>query len=833
MKKLFVIDGNSLINRAFYAIPLLTTHDGVYSNAVFGFVNCITKLITENKPDYFVVAFDHARKTFRNQIYEAYKGTRKPMPTELRGQFEILKNILDHMQITYIEKNGIEADDIIGSVVARSGCENYIITGDRDCLQLVSEHTHLWLTQKGITEVKEVNLNNIKELYGLNPEEVVIFKALAGDAGDNIPGVPGIGEKGAKNLINQFGTIDEIYKNLDQVKGKVRENLVNGRELCYISKELGQIKTDLDLDINIEDCTYLFPYSPEVKKLFEKYNFSSLLRRASLFDANIEEKKVDYPKVEIVSKEDVNLIKLENLEYISLFEDKNGLQIFANETIFNVEKTLKTDEEFKDFLLYIGNYLSCIACDEKVLKIMQNIKHFMHLLGIENFKNAFDLSIASHITSGGLRPDEFNDISEFFDLYKEFHQKLIDKNLYTYYQTIELPLINVLYQMEKDGFMINRDHLKEIYESLENEIQKITESILEFTENKKLNINSPKQVSEFLFNELKITDKGNKKHSTSAEALAIIEKEHPVIPLILRYRKLTKIFFTYVQPYDVLSEKDPLIHTVFNQTQTITGRLSSSDPNLQNIPVRDEEGRVLRKLFVSKFENGSLVSADYNQIELRLLANFSKDDRLIADYKSGKDIHKLTASQIFNIPLVDVEDHHRRTAKAVNFGIVYGISSYGLSKNIDVPVKEAQTYIDLYFSRYIGVKHYLDKLIRNATEDGLVKTLFGRYRDVLELRSNNYNSRLLGERIAMNTPIQGSASDIIKIAMINVYNRLKKENLNSRLILQIHDELIIDTYPGEEEAVKTILAEEMKNVYNFEVPLEVSIGEGKTLLDCK
>lgn len=828
MKKIYIIDGNSLINRAFYALPLLANSNGVYSNAVFGFVNCLIKLITENKPDYLVVAFDHARQTFRNDIFKEYKGTRKSAPVELIPQFEILKKILKAMGITFIEQQGIEADDIIGTITKKSGIDNYIITGDRDCLQLINNSTKVWLTQKGITDIKEVNINNIKELYNLTPEQVIEFKALAGDSSDNIPGVAGIGEKTAINLLSEYGNIDNIYNNLNNLKGKLLEKISQGKEMCYMSKKLATIKTDCEIDFNLDLCTFNYPLSQQVYELFKEYNFNSLLKRENLF---AQEKIEQAITINIVELE--NIINNYNQNYFA-FKLTNDFEFnYCNKKYIIYRADLFIEEN--DFYDKIFNIIKPILQEENILKIVVDLKTIMHKFNFENICNVFDLTLGCYLLSGGNPLKTYDNCSEYYNEYLLQHQQLQQLNMLDLYYKVELPLEKVLFEMENQGFALDRQTLNNLELTYKDELKNLELSIKAYSSNENFNVKSPKQVADLLFNELKLPDKTNKKHSTNVEALESLKDMHPIVSLILRHRKVSKLYSTYIEPYiKMLSGKsDSIIHTIFNQTLTSTGRLSSSEPNLQNIPVRDDEGRLLRKMFISRFDGGKLISADYNQIELRLLANFSNDRKLINDYNKGTDIHRLTASHIFGIDPQFVTDKERRMAKAVNFGIIYGISSFGLAKNIDMPVKEAKQYIDLYFEKYPDVKSYLDNLIKSAKLLGYAKTLFNRIRYIPELASNNGLQRLFGERIAMNMPLQGSASDIIKIAMINVHNRIKNENIKSKLILQIHDELIVDTYPGEENLVTNILIEEMQNAYKFEVPLIVSVGIGNTWYECK
>ena len=834
MKRLFIIDGNSLLNRAFYALPLLSNSNGVYSNAVFGFCNFIIRLITTESPDAIVVAFDHARKTFRNEIFADYKGTRKPTPFELVGQFDLLKEVLDAMGITHIEQAGIEADDIIGTIVKHSNMKNYILTGDRDSLQLVDDNTTVLLTIKGITDVKEVNINNIREFYELSPSQIIEFKALAGDKSDKIPGIPGVGDVTAINLLKQYGNIENIFAHIDDLKGKTKDKFLANKDICFMSKQLATIKTDCDINIDLDKCGYIFPFPVKVKEIFERFEFKTLLKRTTLFNL----KNADLPSSEtvyITTEQSLsNLLQNYNGKCFC-FDAKDDFEFCINNTHYAVKQKEFGIADENDFFAIILKNINHILKNPNIQKIVPDLKANMHRLKTDDIVNVFDLTLADYLISGGNKPEVYKDCVKFEQIAFEQLQKLDKDNLLELYNKIEIPLEYVLYQMENEGIAVDRDGLDILEKTYAKELIDLETQFKAYSSNPDINIKSPKQVADLLFNELKLPDRYNKKHSTNVDALAGLVDFHPVVPLILRHRKVSKLYLSYLEPYTQMlkNSNDNLIYTLFNQTQTATGRLSSSEPNLQNIPVRSEEGRGLRKIFISRYDGGHLMSFDYNQIELRLLANFSEDKKLISDYNKGADIHAVTASQIFGVELDEVTDYMRRTSKAVNFGIIYGISGFGLSKNIEIPVKEAKHYIDLYFNKYPGVKSYLDGLVVSATTKGYAQTLFKRRRYIPELKSNMGFQKTLGERLAMNMPLQGSASDLIKLAMINVYDRFKKENIKSKLILQIHDELIIDVYPNEENIVKQIVLDEMQNVYDFQVPLIVSVGMGKTWYECK
>ena len=660
MKKLFIIDGNSLANRAFYAIPMLADSDGVYSNAVFGFVNCIIKLVLEHKPDYIVVAFDHARKTFRNDIYDQYKATRKKMPEELAMQFPILKNVLNAMNIKCIEQSGIEADDIIGTIAKHSDCKNYIITGDRDSLQLIDDNTSVWLTQKGLSNIKEVSKSNIKELFGFTPSGVIDFKALAGDTSDNIPGVIGIGEKTAIDLLDKYGDINNLYKHIGDISSKTQQKLIDGKENCYMSYELATIKTDCEIDYNLEDFVYDFPFNYETRKYFEKYSFKILLKKDFLFknDALINK------NVEIIKENSkLNQILDEfNGDYFC-FDLRNKLFFATPNGAYEVSSEITLFDSDPIDLDSFKQRVKQIALNDNVFKIVYDLKTHMHIFETNKINNVFDINLAQYLISGGNKVEKRFEINNFYNDYISQKQQLEQSKMASLYNDIEMPLVYVLYDMEQQGFKLDINTLSELKNQYWQEMNSIEQEILSYSDNKSINLKSAKQLSEFLFNELKLPDKNNKKHSTNVEILNSLSEAHPVIPLILRYRKVQKIYSTYIEPYFSLVDKNGIIKTIFNQTLTATGRLSSSEPNLQNIPVRDEEGKNLRKIFVSRFDGGHIMSADYNQIELRLLANFSNDADLIKDYNNGVDVHKSTASRIFNKPIEQINEFERRAAK--------------------------------------------------------------------------------------------------------------------------------------------------------------------------
>ena len=838
MTKLLIVDGNSLANRAFYALPFLTNSKVQPSGAVYGFVNLITKIITDYRPDGIAVAFDHARKTFRNDIFEGYKANRRPTPPELISQFPVIKELLRIMNITVIEQEGIEADDIIGTISKKSNCQKIILSGDRDLLQLIDENTEVWLTLKGVTDVLKVGVENLKEVYGVDkPEQVIDLKALMGDKSDNIPGVKGIGDKTAAKMLSDFGDLDGLYAHLDELKPRHKELLEQEKTMAYLSKELATIRTNCDIDFNLNESGYDFPYNQKTFDFFDEWNFNSLTKRKDLFqeDLQFESEINDVEKIKIASLEVVD-------ELIKEIKSEFAYSIEKMEFSASKEKLYYIEPEISMFndtvaLEDVLEKLRDVFEDSNILKITDSAKADLHVFdkyGIE-LKNYYDITVAGYILYTGVTSDKLSKIKTnlYFSKRKQLDKNMDDMGLLDLYKNFELPLINVLFEMEKFGFKLDREELDKIDIEFTTELENVTKEIYELAD-EVFNINAPKAVAHILFEKLELKAYNNKKMSTSIEILRDIAWQHPIVDKIIKYRKFQKFKASYVDVYKKLCENQgDIIHTSFNQTLTNTGRLSSSEPNLQNIPTRDEDGKILRKIFVSTFEDGQLISADYNQIELRLLADMSGEQSLVDIYKNNGDIHALTASQIFNIPMAFVDSKQRRDAKAVNFGVIYGISQYGLSQNLGITSEQAKNYISSYFERYPIVKKFNEDCVNFAREKGFVKTKYGRIRHIPEINSSNYAMRSFAERVAMNMPLQGTASDIIKFAMIEVYNKIKEQKLRSKLILQIHDELIVDVYPGEIEVVKEILKETMENVVKLQVPLIVNIGVGKNLYECK
>ena len=844
MEKLVLIDGNSLINRAFYALPILTNSKGEYCNAIYGFCNIIVKVITDEKPDYMAICFDAGKHTFRHDLYSEYKGTRKGMPQELAEQLPLLKEVLQAMNIYIIEKPSIEADDLIGSLAKKFDCKKIIVSGDKDLLQLIGYNTEVHLTKKGVTEVDVMTLDSLKEKMNLMPFQVIELKSLMGDSSDNIPGVPGVGEKTAKDLLNQYQTTENLYEHIDEIKGKLKEKLILNKDLQKLSKVLATINCDVELDTKLDDLKYDFPFNNEVLKLFERFEFNSLLKRKNLFDGEVNQaisQKVNTQSITNVQQFNQLLEEIKKTNLMSIFLDENLSIAFSKFKEYNISFNQELKRE------YVLFSLKSIFEDEKYKKVCFDVKKLKHILAKENINlkgECFDIVLANYILNGSSKDsdkiifyqqkysyDETNKASLMFDLYNDFSIQLKQNNMEKLYFSLELPLVNVLFEMEQNGFKIDKQKLYEISEEYKQEIENLIQEIYQLA-GKEFNINSPKQLADVLFKDL-LLPKSKKKDTTSGEVLEKLIGVHPIIEKILRYRKITKLNGSYLEDFKVMMDKDCLIHTDFNQALTTTGRLSSVNPNLQNIPVKDEEGKIIRSLFIPREKDGTIISADYSQIELRLLAHFSQDEKLIEAYNNNIDIHAQTASSIFDIPLESVTDTERRKAKTVNFGIIYGMSEYGLSQSLNITPLEAKMYIEKYFLRFPKVKEYMEQSVALAKENGFAVTLFNRKRFLPEINATNGLVRQFGERAAKNMPLQGTAADIIKLAMINVYDKMKQLNLKSKLILQVHDELIIDAVSGEEQAVKGILKQEMENVVKLNIPLVVEICEGKTWREAK
>ncbi len=843
MEKFVVIDGNSLVNRAFYGLPMLKSISGKPCNAVYGFVNIMLNLVTKEKPKYLVCVFDAGKHTFRHDMYADYKGKRDHMPEDLAEQMPMLKEMLNAMKIKTIEIPEIEADDIVGSISRKFDAEFILLSGDKDLLQLINDNTSVWLTQKGVSQVNKVDEAILKEQFGLKPYQIIELKSIMGDSSDNIPGVAGIGQKGAMDLLEKFDNLDNIYKNIDQVAPRYQTKLLEHKDMAYLSHQLATIKLDVDIPFDLADCEIKLPFNDDVYFLMKELDFKSMLNRKELFayapkvEQKIQEQdKCDVPLIEIEDEQQFEKMMAEIEANVAVSSDNfaiylatqsNEYCIYKTSDIFNKKRKVLAD-------LFVG---------EKQ-KICFDAKALMHELDEFDISicNYFDVSVAAYIANemdAEIKYEDtlkLNNISSsakaypLFRLKEIYMTKLIKNKQLKLYGNMELPLVKVLFEMEKAGVKIDVEAIKELSANYHVELDALTDEIYALA-GEKFNINSPKQLMSILFEKLAIEYKGKK--STSIEVLNDIKDKHPIVEKLIRYRKINKLISTYLDGMLEYVSNDGKIHTTYMQRTTSTGRLSSREPNLQNLPIRDDEGRQLRKMFTSSFENGTIISADYNQIELRLIANFSGDENMIADYLSGKDIHTATASKIFGVPETEVTPNMRRVAKSVNFGIIYGISAFGLSQNIGTTPKEAGAFINKYLEIYPKVKIYGDEQIALARENGFVSTIMGRVRHIPDINSNNHTVRGFAERTAKNMPLQGSASDIIKIAMINVFKRFQEENLKSKLTVQIHDELIVDCFPGESDKVKSILKQEMENVVSLQVPLIASISEGKTLFDAK
>ncbi len=850
MDKLVLIDGNSLINRAFYAMPVLSTKNGVFTNAVYGFMNMFFKMRADIKPTHCVVAFDLKAPTFRHKMYSEYKGTRKPMPEELRPQIPLLKEVLKLMGVAVFELVGFEADDIIGTIAKNTDIATVIFTGDKDSFQLVDEQTEVHFTKRGITDTEIYTLENFNEKTGLNPHQIIDLKALMGDSSDNIPGIAGVGEKTALTLLQTYGDIDGVYSHIEEIKGKLKEKIENGKQTCYLSKTLATIDTNCGVSIDLNDMILPTSYSRKVQEKFTELEFKSLYQKAELF---VEEKGKEQPITKKVCEVEkvADLKTLENLvgKTIAIAVEKNSVNFCDGKKEFVVpvyQNIFDDGFSLSDVLIKTSEVIQ-----NSKKTVLFSKKDFRHLIEgvceLKNLEKVEDLSIIKYLTDFtgkiqdlkevlleyGLEIEKpaFSLLSLYFDLYG----KLIEQDVETLYREVELPLADVLFDMEQQGFKVDVNALDELGEKYRLTLSEIESQIRLLAGEPNLNVNSPRQLGDVIFEKLKL-GKGKKTksgYSTSAEVIENLEGTHPIITQILKYRKLAKLRSTYIEGLKPLIDKRTgVVKTSFNQTVTSTGRLSSKEPNLQNIPIRDEEGMKLRKFFVAK-EGGVLVSADYSQIELRLLAHFSGCTSLIDAFKNETDVHAITASKVFGVSVSDVTAEMRRTAKAVNFGIIYGISEYGLAKNLKISAGKAREYIDSYFNEYPEVKTYLDGLVEFAKANGYAKTLLNRRRYIPEISSSNHMLKQFGERASKNMPLQGSSADIIKLAMLGVSKRLKEEGLKSRLILQIHDELIIDAADEEETKVKKLLKEEMENAVNLTVPLTVGVGSGERWFDAK
>lgn len=853
--KFIIIDGNNLAFRAFYALPPLTNFEGIPCNAIFGFTKMLITIIKEQNPDYVAVCFDAKKKNFRHELFADYKGTRKPTPTELITQMPLIKDLLKTMGIKVLEQEGAEADDLIGTLSRCFNTDNLLVSADKDILQLITNNTFVLFPKKGISEYVIYTPNTLKETFKVTPSQIIDLKALMGDSSDNIPGVAGVGEKTATDLVSKYGTIDDIYYHLDEIKGKLNEKLTNNKEMAYLSKKLATIVCDIPLDFVLDDFKYQFPFSDETKDLFKKYQFNSLLKDNSLFiKGDIEDfdhnKDNGITPTKINHLEELNstLAEINTKSEISIYLDINNLSLSFDNKEYNLEfsqNLIDGNFNFDEIIPLLKNIfenpnLSKIVFDKKELlhilkpyniKLLGKIDDILLLRYVVNSSSKSNITLRDVCNENLLSEENYaHNLTLLKNKYLDFIKKM---NLEYVYNEIELPLVDVLFSMENEGFKIDVNELENLKEKYTLTINELTDKIHELA-GEKFNINSPKQLADILFNKLQLKSFNNKKQSTSVNILNELIGQHDIIPAILQYRQISKLYSTYINAFlNLIDRNTNKIHTIFNQTITSTGRLSSSEPNLQNIPTRSSEGKNIRKVFIPSHKDGCLISADYNQIELRLLASLSGDEILINAYNNNEDIHTRTASEMFNIPKEEVTENLRRDAKAINFGIIYGISEYGLSQNIGISFKKANEYIKTYFARYPKVKEYMQSNVDFCKQNGFVKTIFGRIRNIPEVNSGNFALRSFGERASMNMPLQGSAGDIIKLAMVKVYNSLNEQNLKSKLILQIHDELIIDTYPGEEDKIENILKSCMESIVDLPVKLVISINKGKNWYDAK
>ena len=876
MNKLLLIDGNSIMNRAFYGIPDMTTNDGRHTNAIYGFLNIILKVIEEEQATHICVAFDLKKKTFRHEMYEAYKGTRKGMPEELHEQMPRIKEILQAMHIRIVEQEGFEADDLIGTLSKKGEREGFAVTilsGDRDLLQLATDTVLVRIpkTKHGKTEVEDYYAKNVVETYGVTPLIFIDMKGLMGDTSDNIPGVPGIGEKTAAKLLAEYGDLDGVYAAVDSMKAsRMKQNLIENKDLAYLSKTLATIKLDCPIPFEFSEATYHDPFNAEAYTLFEDLELKSFYKRFSV--EKKEELTFETVLIDDIDGYNALLAKLQKAKEVSfawITQDGEALGVAVCmdlEHVYLIRFMMFITEAM------VADNLLALSRDYQVQLACMHVKKLLSFLDFHEEDAVFDAGLAAYLLQPNQSEYEYDTLAKvyldvtlpsekemlgketlgYFSFEDErvqkwmayqaivpykiksvLREKLKETGMESLYDEMELPCLYALYEMEKNGIRVDGEALHQYGKKLRTRIEELTAEIHAMA-GEEFNINSPKKLGEILFEKLGLKNGKKTKtgYSTSAEVLEKLKNAHPIIPKILEYRQLTKLNSTYAEGLAGYIRADGRIHGKFHQTVTVTGRISSADPNLQNIPTRMPLGREIRKVFIPE-EGSVFVDADYSQIELRVLAHMSGDAALIAAYQADEDIHAITASQVFDVPLDQVDSTLRRKAKAVNFGIVYGISSFGLGQDLDISRKEAEGYIEKYFATYGKVKEFLDRTVEDAKKNGYTVTMFGRRRPIPELASSNFMTRSFGERAAMNAPVQGTAADIIKIAMVRVNRRLKKEHLQSKLVLQIHDELIIETKKEEVEIVQKILVQEMMHAADLAVPLLVDANVGDSWYDAK
>ena len=866
MKKLLILDSNSILNRAFYGVRYLSAKDGTPTNAIYGFLNILLKLIKEQEPDYICAAFDVKAPTFRHKQYEGYKAQRKPMPEGLAAQMPLAKDVLRAMGVTILEKEGYEADDIIGTVARlceESEISCFIATGDKDDLQLASDKTKviLTVTKSGYNETIIYDDKAVKEKYHVTPTEFIDVKALMGDPSDNIPGVKGVGEKTAMSLIEKHHSIEYIYENIDDIglKGAMLQKMKDGREMAFMSKELATINRNTPIEFNAEECVFDgFENNGELYEILKRLELNSIIKKLDLSGGDNVKENEDIFKDFSYQVGDKNMISGDKVTVVLDFDGDNISSAAVG--VGNNAVVLNEQDDIKELLE-----------DDSIAKVMFDVKEaIVKLNGRIDIKNiSDDTAIAAYLVDPAkneytiekltseyfgtviekpevkqlsLLDDVETDRSEYLAkcavalgvLNERIGDKIKENGQEKLYQEVELPLVTVLAHLEINGFLVDDNQLKEFADKLGEKIDALTNEIYMLA-GEEFNINSPKQLGVILFEklELKPVKKTKTGYATNADVLEKLRDKHPIVNFIMEYRQLAKLKSTYCDGLTaVVNPNTHRIHSVFTQTVTVTGRLSSTEPNLQNIPTRTELGREIRKMFVAK-DGYVLVDADYSQIELRVLAHIANDETMINAFRNNEDIHAVTASQVLGIPLEDVTKEQRSSAKAVNFGIVYGIGEFSLAQDLHISVKEAKAYIESYLEKYNGVRNYMESIKEQAKKDGYVKTMLNRIRYIPELKSPNYNIRQFGERVALNTPIQGTAADIIKLAMVRVDNRLINEGLKSKLILQVHDELIVEAHKDEVDKVKQILSEEMQGAMELNVPLKVDMSTGHSWYDAK
>ena len=882
-KRLIIIDGNSIINRAFYALPDMTNSEGLHTNAVYGFTRMLFKIIDDYKPTHISVAFDKKAPTFRHKEYADYKAGRKKMPDELGQQLQPLKELLDTFNIHRMEMAGYEADDLIGTV-AKMGEDNdfevYIVTGDKDAIQLASNKTTTLITKKGVGEVEEYNYDSVVERYEMTPTQFIDLKGLMGDKSDNIPGVPGIGEKTGIKLIKEFSSIENIIENIDQLKGSVKKKIEENKEQAIFSKKLATIIRDVPIEISLDELSYGDYDKKAVIEEFKKFGFTTLIKQVLAMDdiegeSTVEEKielkishldnvlefkkeveKTNKLFIKTVSK--VGNILEQNLMYVFLSADGENIyyindeelelikDIISNEEIKKIGYNLKDDYlAFKPYNIEINNMFFDIAIGEYLIDSKSSTSYECSDIAMKYLTKK--IKSQEELLGKGAKAKKFSDLSleelstyfgeilnTVYNVYPMMEKTFKDMDMEYLFYDVEMPLVEVLGSMEYCGMAVDKNQLNELRNKFKEIISNLEEEIFSLA-GEKFNINSPKQLGVILFErlELPVIKKTKTGYSTSADVLEKLRDKHEIIDKITEYRQIVKLNSTYVEGLlGIINPISGRIHSSFNQTITTTGRISSTEPNLQNIPVKTEMGREIRKVFIAD-EHSKLVDADYSQVELRVLAHMSGDEHMIEAFQNDIDIHSKTASQIFGVDVNDVSSKQRSEAKAINFGIVYGKTDFGLSQDLNIPVPQAKAYIESYFANYDKIKVFMDDAIKNATDNGYALTIFNRRRYIPEINSSNFMVRNQGKRFAMNAPIQGSAADIIKIAMVNVFTRLKDENLKSRLILQVHDELIVEAVEEELDKVCNIVKEEMESAVNLQVHLDVDLNVGDSWFETK